>query len=443
MMIRSVLAGFLIFFVGVTNSIAIDYKPNILLVIADDMGIDASPCYDVGALKPKMPNLKKLCRTGLVFDNFYTNPMCSPTRASMITGRYSFRTGVGTAVGPNSSNGLRLGEKTLFQLFTEKASDYEHAVIGKWHLATRDNGGIDHPKLAGVGYYSGLLAGTVEDYSDWWRTNQGLTGKFKQYVTTIFTEDAISWIEQQQQKPWFLWLAHVAPHTPFHLPPKGLYSDKSLTGSEQDIRQNPLKYYFAALEALDKELGRLLKSMSKQVRDNTVIIFIGDNGSPNRAVQSPYERGRAKASVFDGGTHTPLIVGGNGVLRKGEREDALINSTDIFATVSELAGISQSAISSAEDSVSFAPLLSEKKEHKRKFAYVEHFGVSDSKVGGRRAAQYGWAIRGQRYKYIKLENGEEFLFDLNDDPYEQMNLYSEGGNDLERLSDWEKQLKLR
>lgn len=416
------LAVFLIYLLGATNGFAADKKPNILLVIADDMGIDASPCYDVGALKPEMPNLQKLCNTGLVFDNFYTNPMCSPTRASMITGRYSFRTGVGTAVGPNSSNGLRLNEKTLFQTFTDEVPEYNHAVIGKWHLATRDNGGIDHPKLAGVGHYSGLLAGTVEDYSDWWRTSRGLTGKVRKYVTSIFTDDAISWIKKRRQKPWFLWLAHVAPHTPFHLPPKGLYSDKSLTGSEQSIRQDPLKYYFAALEALDSELGRLLKSMPKSVRDNTVIIFIGDNGSPNRSVQSPYERGRTKASVFDGGTHTPLIVAGKGVSRNGQREHALINSTDIFATISELAGISQSAISHAQDSISFAPLLSNDKKHKRTFAYVEHFGDKDAKGAGRRKAQYGWAILDQQHKYIKLENGDEFLFDLSKDLAENENL---------------------
>lgn len=421
-MTKTVLVGFIICLFGVANGSATDKKPNILLVIADDMGIDASPCYDVGALKPKMPNLENLCTTGLVFDNFYTNPMCSPTRASMITGRYGFRTGVGTAVGPNLSNGLRLDEKTLFQTFSDEAPDYNHAVIGKWHLATHDNGGIDHPNLAGVGYYSGLLTGTVDDYSDWWRTSQGQTGKINRYVTSVFTDEAISWVEKQGQKPWFLWLAHVAPHTPFHLPPNGLYSDRSLTGSLSDIRQNPLKYYFAALEALDKELGRFLKSMSKSVRDNTVIMFIGDNGSPNRSVQSPYEKGRAKASVFDGGTHAPLIVTGNGVLRKGEREDALINSTDIFATISELAGIAKSAISSAVDSISFAPLLNNDKEHERKFAYVEYFGVQGSKSEGRRTAQYGWAIRDQQYKYIKLENGEELIFNMKNDLAENENL---------------------
>lgn len=442
-MTRTMLAGFLISLVSATNSLAADSKPNILLVIADDMGIDASPCYDVGALKPTMPNLEELCNTGLVFDNFYANPMCSPTRASMLTGKYGFRTGVGTAVGPNSNNGLSHEEQTLFQTLTDKAPDYQHAVIGKWHLATRDNGDADHPELAGVGHYSGLLAGTVDDYSNWSRTSSGQTENVDQYITSVFTDEAISWVEKQQQDPWFLWLSHVAPHTPFHLPPDGFYSDNSLTGSEQDIRQNPLKYYFAALEALDQELGRLLSSMTTSVRDNTVIIFIGDNGSPNRSVQSPYELGRAKASVYEGGTHAPLIVAGKGVLRMGEREESLVNSTDIFATVSELAGIQQSLISTAIDSVSFAPLVSEKKTHQRKFAYVEHFGSDNSRSGGRRAAQFGWAIRDEQYKYILLENGDELFYDLSADPYEHINLYSEGVRGLAQLKDIAQQLKAK
>lgn len=422
-MTRTFLAGILVCFFGVTTGFPAYSKPNILLVIADDMGIDASPCYDVGALKPRMPNLERFCNTGLVFDNFYTNPTSSSTRASMVTGRYGFRTGVGTAIDPDSSNGLRLDEQTLFQALTKETPDYNHAFIGKWDLATRDNGGIDHPRLAGVGYYSGLLAGAVDDYSDWWITSQGRTGKINRYVTSVLTDEAISWVKRQGRKPWFLWLAHVAPQTPLHLPPKGFYSDKSLTGSKSSIRQNRLKYYFAALEAIDKELGRLLKSMSKSVRENTVIMFTGDNGSPNRVVQSPYERGRAKATVFDGGTHSPLIVAGKGVHRKGEREDALINSTDIYATISDLAGISQTASSSAQDSISFEPLLNEHKEHERKYAYVEHFAMQDvGRSAERRTGQYGWAIRDHQYKYIKLENGGEFLFDMMDDLAENENL---------------------
>jgi arylsulfatase A-like enzyme len=418
-------------------------KPNILLVIADDMGIDASPCYDVGVNNPNMPNLSKMCSQGVVFDNFYTNPMCSPTRASMLTGRYSFRTGVGTAGGPRSS-GLKLEERTLFHALSNRAPDYHHAVIGKWHLAYNDNGGKEHPSLAGVGYYTGVLSGTVDDYSSWTRTENGQTQTDNHYITTSLTDSAINWVRKQKDDPWFLWLAHVAPHTPFHLPPTGLYSYTSLSGSTRDIRQNPQDYYFAALEALDHEMGRLLSSMSKDVRDNTIVMFMGDNGTPNRSVQTPYERGRAKSSVYEGGTHTPLIVSGNGVDRKGVREHGLINSTDMFATIMDLAGIdlaknSGHDIIGADDGISFAPLLNGKaREHQRSYAYVEHFNSNGGSTGSqngnnRRAAHYGWAVRDERYKYVQLEQGGERLYDLQNDPYESTNILSSSAEIADRL----------
>lgn len=413
-------------------------KPNILLIIADDMGLDASPCYDVATDKPNMPNLQQLCQDGLVFDNFYTNPMCSPTRATMITGRYGFRTGVGTAVGRNSANGLDLSEITLFQAMSEHAPDYSHAVIGKWHLATRDNGMANHPELAGVGHYEGLLSGTLDDYSNWQRTQNGVSTQVNEYITTSLTDSALNWIGQQGNQPWFLWLAHVAPHTPFHLPPAGLYSDDELTGTQRDIRDQPTKYYFAALEALDHELGRLLAQMDQQVLDNTIVMFLGDNGSPNRSAQFPYERGKVKASIYEGGVNTPLIVSGPGLSRVGDRESALVNSTDIFATIADLAGIDQSQIGSAQDSISFKPLLfseesADLNESLRRFAYVEHFGSSEGRAGQRRKDQYGWAIRDEQYKYIKLDNGNEYLFDLDRDPFEQNNILKENPTLVQKL----------
>lgn len=413
-------------------------KPNILLIIADDMGLDASPCYDVAADKPNMPNLQQLCQNGLVFDSFYTNPMCSPTRATMITGRYGFRTGVGTAVGRNSADGLDLSETTLFQALSEHAPDYSHAVIGKWHLATRDNGMANHPELAGVGHYEGLLSGTLDDYTNWQRTENGVSTQISEYITTSLTNSALNWIDQQGNKPWFLWLAHVAPHTPFHLPPAGLYSDDGLTGTQSDIRSQPTKYYFAALEALDHELGRLFAQMDKQVLDNTIVMFLGDNGSPNRSAQFPHERGKVKASIYEGGVNTPLIVSGPGLSRVGGRESGLVNSTDIFATIADLVGIEKSQIGSAEDSISFKPLLfSHKraglKESSRRFAYVEHFGSSQGRAGQRRKDQYGWAIRDDQYKYIKLDNGKEYLFDLDKDPYEQDDILKENPTIAQKL----------
>ncbi|WP_136659395.1 sulfatase-like hydrolase/transferase [Nitratireductor sp. XY-223] len=402
--------------------------PNILLIIADDMGLDASPCYDVGAWKPAMPNLERLCREGLVFDNFYAAPMCSPTRATIMTGRYGFRTGVGSAVGRRSDNALSPSETTLFQFLDAYADDpYAHGVVGKWHLSNDTNGGSDHPRRAGVGYYAGVIEGTLDDYYDWPRTENGSTEQVNSYVTTAMTDDAITWIAAQEGRPWFLWLAYVAPHLPLHVPPQELHTVAGLTGQEQDIQARALDYYFAALEAMDSEMGRLLDSLPNAVRDDTVVFFIGDNGTPNRTVQPPFERRRAKASLYEGGTHVPLIVAGKGVTRQGKREAALVNSTDLFATIAQLAGIDvPAAPDSPEDSISFAPLLTESGAGGRRYVYTELFGEMPGARRNKRPSRNGWAIRDDRWKYLHLDEQGDAFYDLASDPFEQDNLLNGG-----------------
>lgn len=410
------------------TSVLANEPPNILLVIADDMGLDASPCYDVGADKPDMPFIERMCAEGVVFDNFYVAPVCSPTRATIATGRFGFRTGVGTAVSPRSSNSLPLSETTIFQYLDANApQDYAHAVIGKWHLANQANGDEDHPNQAGVGYYAGVLEGTIEDYYDWPRTFEGHTENVQEYITSALTDEAVDWVNTQDD-PWFLWLAHVAPHLPFHLPPENLHTHTDLSGTEADMKANPLDYYLASLEALDTELGRLISSMSQADQDNLVVIFIGDNGSPNRVAQSPYSRGQVKGSLFEGGVHAPMIVWGAGVDRHGVREDGLVNSTDLFATIAELAGI-RTNDAAPQDSLSFKSALSEEGRIARDYVYVEHF--ADGGPSKQSRQQFGWAVRDADWKYLSETDGPESLFNLSVDPFETNDLLASGALDSE------------
>lgn len=149
------------------------------------------------------------------------------------------------------------------------------------------------------------MGGGVRNYFDYPLIEQGVKKRSTQYTTTVFTDKAISWIANQKLKdsnrPWFLWLAYNAPHAPFHMPPRDLISDKSLSGTDEDIKNNPRKYYFASLEALDKEMGRLLTSISPEVLANTTVIFVGDNGTPAEVIQAPYSAEKAKNSVYQGG----------------------------------------------------------------------------------------------------------------------------------------------
>jgi len=257
----------------------------------------------------------------------------------------------------------------------------------------------------GVGHYAGLLSGAHSDYSNWSLVTNGQRSNNTNYSTTVFTDLSIEWLTQQQS-PWFLWLAYTAPHTPFHLPPNSLLQNNTLSGTTADINANPLPYYFAMLQALDSEIGRLLKTID---RDNTLIIFIGDNGSPRRVIQSPFRAARAKGTVYEGGIHVPMIISGKGVTRKGEHESAFINTTDLFATIADIAG---TGLEEIHDSKSFKKLLTGETLQTRTFLYAEVLQDNITQ----------WTIRNTTYKLIDFGDGTQGFYNLNTDPYEQTNL---------------------
>jgi arylsulfatase A-like enzyme len=375
-------------------------KPNILLIIADDMGLDASPGYTIGNIKPNMPNLQSMINTGITFNNLWSNPTCTPTRSSIITGKYGFRTGV-TQVG----DVLSTSETSLQTYLDNQNSGYSSTVIGKWHIGNND---INHPTNMGVNNYAGLLSGGVQSYTNWNFVENGTTTTSSEYTTTKFTDLAINWIDEQTQ-PWFLWLAYNAPHTPFHLPPNNLHYQGNLPTDQASIDANPLPYYMAMLEAMDTEIGNLIASMSQEEKDNTVIIFIGDNGTPNQVAQE-YASSRAKGTVYQGGVNVPLIISGKGVSRINITEDALVNTTDLFITIANIAGVGPSELN---DSKSFETLLSTSNSMTRDYVFAERgndLGESDK------------TIRNTTHKYILFGDGSEALYNLSNNTIEAPNL---------------------
>lgn len=374
-------------------------RPNILLVIADDMGKDATPNYTEGTIKPAMPTLQSLMNTGVTFDNLWSYPVCTPTRASILTGKYGIKTNV-LEVGDVIST-----SETSVQSYIDSNTGnvYSTAIVGKWHLSQNAN----DPIIMGVDYYAGLLNGGVQSYTNWNLTENGQTNNSTEYTTTKFTDLAIDWVGNQTQ-PWFLWLAYNAPHTPFHLAPTDLHSQGSLPTDQASIDANPMPYYMSAVEAMDSELGRLLNSLSAEVRNNTIIIFIGDNGTPNQVVQTPYSAMRAKGSIYQGGVNVPMIVSGYGVNRVGARESALVHTTDLFATIARIAGVSVQEI---YNSTSFYDLLSDNDGSERTYVYTE-----------RSSNGLSYAIRNVNYKLIVSDNGTEQLYRISTDPYEGTNL---------------------
>lgn len=377
-------------------------RPNILLIIADDLGLDASAQYAVGSDVPSTPVLDSLASAGIVFDEAWATPACTTTRGTLITGLHGVHSGIDfvPAVLPPSL-------RTLHAHLGEHAPEYATSIVGKWHLGGR-NPDLNAPTAAGAGYYAGTIAGTLDDYFAWDLTTGGEQEPQTEYHTTAMTDLAIDWIDAQEG-PWFMWLAYVAPHIPFHAPPESLH-ERTLLGTPADIRENRREYYLASIEAMDQEIGRLLSTLSSDERDNTLIIFLGDNGTPSLAVDADvFDADRAKNTLYEGGVRIPLIVSGAGVPRQGVRDAALVHTVDLFPTLLQVLGLPADL---TLDGVSFADVLIREDAGTREFNYTEF-------VSGPVA---GWAVRDERYKLIHFEDGTEELYDLGDDLREENNL---------------------
>ncbi|MFT6270797.1 MAG: arylsulfatase A-like enzyme [Alphaproteobacteria bacterium] len=376
-------------------------SPNILLIISDDQGLDASAQYSLSTDLPNTPNLTALANQGLVFDNAWATPACTTTRATLITGKYGVNTGV-TFVPAQLTN-----EHQLLQDYIEQqapTANYQSAVFGKWHLGGA-NAQASHPNDLGVDYYAGNI-GNISDYNNWQITVNGVTTISTEYHTTHITNLASEWINQQTT-PWFAWVAYAAPHSPFHLPPTLLHN-RTLTGSRADINNNRRDYYLAAIEAMDAEIGRLVNSLDTSVRDNTLIVFIGDNGTPARVIDtSSYNSAHAKGSLYQGGIAIPMFVSGNGVTRAGQREAGLVTATDLFATIAEVAGANTNQV---HDSYSFADSFSDAQATTSPYIFTQFESASTT----------GVAARNANYKVIEYTDGTRELFSLAND-FEELN----------------------
>lgn len=384
---------------------------NILLIIADDYGVDSSGLYNStanGATLPPTPNIQSLVTNGVVFRNAYANPVCSPTRSCILTGQHGFRTGIGDIV----DNGISLTTAafTLPKAMTNGATGHAMAQFGKWHLAS----GPNTPRtVGGWTNFAGNLVGAIANYTNWSKTVNGTTTLGNtNYATTDLVNDAVSWINARGTNSWFVWAAFNAPHSPFHNPPAALcpsYPVNTLTSNRRKFE--------AMTEAMDTEIGRLLASVD---RANTHIIFIGDNGTPGNIIAPPYTISRGKDTLYEGGIHVPLIISSPDVVNPNRTNDTPVNAVDLFTTILELAGTSATAAvpSSVKiDSQSLVPVMQSTNTITRR-AYSEVFGTNvAADVGGR-------ALRDSRYKLIRFNNGVDEFYDLQSDPYEVTNLFS-------------------
>lgn len=387
---------------------------NILLVIADDLGVDQLGVYGEGENVPPTPHINSLGQDGVLFRSAWANPMCSPTRASLLTGRHAFRHRVGAPVPPQSgaeTPGLALSEVTIAEVL--QASGYATGFFGKWHISNTVTGDTVAPNLQGFDHFAGSLGGALFTYTNWTKVVNGEVSGATRYATTDTVNDAIAWIREQRNDPWFAVVSFNAPHDPFHAPPQDLHT-YDLDGLNP--QSTPRPFYKAMVQALDTELGRLLDSLGDW-EDDTTIIFIGDNGTPRGIAEAPFDPTRAKSTPFEGGVNVPLIIAGDSVDDNG-RCNEIVQVLDLFATIADIADVNYRDFVPGNvtvDSVSLMPYLDRPdRRGLRQSVFTELFANGDP-------SRSDAAIRDDRYKLVLFQNVLRF-YDLEADPFENRDL---------------------
>ncbi|NQW42415.1 MAG: sulfatase-like hydrolase/transferase, partial [Bacteroidetes bacterium] len=388
---------------------------------ADDLGTDYFGFNEDHQDTVNVPNITALLKKGVLFSNASSNPVCSSTRSGILTGRYSFRTGVGGIVGGiGGSNQLDTTEVTIPRLLKMYNSNIAKADIGKWHLhQPNPASNLLNPNRMGYDQFEGPFIGQLPSFTNWTKYTNGVASNVRNYATSENVNNAVTWLKKQSNKPFFLWLAFNSPHEPLHLPPASLHTYSSLSGAAGDINTNPKSYFKAMIQSLDHEIGRLFDSLKVLNRfDSTDIIFIGDNGNTAKTAQIT-DLTKAKGTVYQYGVHVPFIISGPSVITGGRTSKALVNTADIFATSLELMGFnnwqSKISVSKPVDSKSLLPIIKNQNTDVRPWSFSEIFKLTTDSSDGK-------AMRNMYYKLIKFDYGKQEFYNLSTDPLESNNL---------------------
>ena len=310
--------------------------PNVILIFCDDLGYGDLGCY---GSKIRTPNLDRLASEGIRFTHFYSaNPVCSPSRAALLTGRYPTRVGVPVVLFPQDQGGLNEDEATLADLL--KKRNYRTMCIGKWHLGRPEkylptSRGFDH--YYGIPYSNDMTprplmrdTNVIEETAD------------LATLTPRYTAEAVKFIDDSKDKPFFLYMPHTYPHIP-------------LGASAKFRGKSPLGIYGDVVEELDWSVGEVVNALKRNgLERDTLVIFTSDNGPWYQGSPGPL-RGR-KGMTWEGGVRVPCIMRMPGRIPKGRVSDSIVSAMDIVPTVAGLCGIS--ALPKPVDGIDLWPLLS-------------------------------------------------------------------------------------
>lgn len=397
---------------------------NVLIIVADDVGIDAVATYKAHPKAADTPHLDALAARGMLFRRAYAQPVCSPTRASLLTGRHPARHGVGRVVATDDHWAMAPSEITLPEMLRRAPVPWSSAALGKWHLASEGDGrlGLDHPNVQGFQHYAGLPGNVaVGEHGDgklgyhrFLKVTNGVEQLTTRFLLTDEVDDALTQVTTLPE-PWLVWLAPHAAHTPFQIPPPHLQPRPPVGHDAPDWKRHR-----ALVHAIDTELGRLFEGMGAERLARTLVVFIGDNGTPDLATLAPFDPSHAKGTMMEEGVRVPLIIAGPGVVH-GET-DRLAHAVDLFPTVAELAGVALSDVKRASgnpviiDGVSLWPVLRDPgAPPPRRFVMSEVFAP----LGKPPFREHTRMIRDERYKLITKIDEPNRVYDLLKDPHER------------------------
>ncbi|MGL6074381.1 MAG: arylsulfatase B [Fimbriiglobus sp.] len=391
-------------------------KPNVVLILADDLG--RHDCGFMGGTEIKTPHLDKLAKAGAILDAFYVQPVCSPTRAALMTGRYPMRHGLQVGViRPWAQYGLPLQERTLAQALQD--AGYQTAICGKWHLGHFEREYL--PTKRGFHHQYGHYNGAIDYYShereggfDWHKDDQ--VNRDEGYATHLITNAAVKFVnETAGKKPFFLYVPFNAVHAPHQVSEEYLKPYDKLKGER--------KKYAGMLAAMDEGIGKIVEAVEKAgVRDNTLFLFSSDNGGPSPGTVTDNGKYRAsKGTLYEGGVRVAAFANWSGVIPAGTKINEPMHIVDWYTTLVKLCG-AKAEQKLPVDGLDIWPTITEGKPTPH-----EAILLNTTPTSG--------AIRAGDWKLV-IKNGDDAaeggpakkakesieLFNLKADPYEKENL---------------------
>ncbi len=393
--------------------------PNIIVILADDLGFGDVGCF--GSTLPT-PNLDRMAQEGVRLERFYSaSPVCSPSRAALLTGRYPARCGVINVLMPNATDGLKASERTVSKILRERG--YRTGCIGKWHLGTTSNclpGSLGFDDFYGVPYSNDMSPLPVLRGTDVMDPTPALGG-----LTERFTAQAVNFIDRNKDKPFFLYFAHTAPHIP--LVPSDRFRGKSGRGAYGDV-----------VAELDWSVGEVLNALKRNgIDDNTLVIFTSDNG--------PWYQGSAgrlqgrKGSTYEGGVREPFIARFPGKIPAGSVATGLASAMDLLPTFARLSGAS--APESSVDGVDIWPVLTGEVTYvdREALLFFDGWNIQAVRWGPwklhlARYNSYPWTEDPPEGRYNLPLNPPE-LYHIDDDPTESYDRAAENPQVVRNLTD--------